>query len=118
MRYYRLLDANNSNSHLGEFVARTYACWERRVQYGTDNVTNPGRVTAREVVGLISKYGIVDKEFQFFEDETDFMAKATKAPRSNYVMAPSKLGGVAIYMTPVVESIELCLNQWEFSANE
>ena len=47
MRYPRLLEAANSISQLEEFVAATFACWEKRVPFGTYNVTNPGHVTTR-----------------------------------------------------------------------
>jgi dTDP-4-dehydrorhamnose reductase len=50
MRYQRLLEATNSISQLQEFVAATFACWEKRVPFGTYNVTNPGQVTTRQVV--------------------------------------------------------------------
>jgi len=45
MRYPRLLEATNSISQLEEFCAATLACWEKRVPFGTYNVTNPGQVT-------------------------------------------------------------------------
>ena len=38
--------------------AATFACWEKRVPFGIYNVTNPGRVTTREVVELIRKSGV------------------------------------------------------------
>jgi hypothetical protein len=86
IRYNTLLDAENSISQLDEFVAATFACWEKRVPFGTYNVTNPGHVTTREVVDLIKKTGVSDKNFQFFTDEAEFMRTAAKTPRSNCVM--------------------------------
>ena len=55
MRYQRLLQAENSISQLEEFVASTFACWEKKIPYGIYNVTNPGYVSTQEVVELISK---------------------------------------------------------------
>ncbi|CAA6693609.1 MULTISPECIES: sugar nucleotide-binding protein [unclassified Lentimonas] len=112
LRYDRLLDATNSISHLGEFVASTFACWEKQVPFGTYNVTNPGQVTARQVVSLIQKHGLSDKQFEFFEDETDFMQQAAIAPRSNCVMDSSKLERAGIQMTPVIECLEGCFKNW------
>ena len=40
-----------------EFVAVTFACWEKHIPFGTYNVTNPGYVTTREVVELIQASG-------------------------------------------------------------
>jgi len=112
MRYDSLLEATNSISQLDEFVAATFACWEKRVPFGIYNVTNPGQVTTREVVELIKKSGVSNKDFKFFESESDFMSKAAKTPRSNCVMDSSKLASVGIQMTEVREAIERALREW------
>jgi dTDP-4-dehydrorhamnose reductase len=111
-RYSTLLDAENSISQLEEFVAATFACWERRVPFGIYNVTNPGQVTTREVVGLIKKTGVSNKDFQFFASEAEFMRTAAKTPRSNCTMDSSKLAATGIKMTEVHEAIERDLRRW------
>ena len=70
MRYARLLEAANSLSQLDEFVRACFETWQKGLPFGTYNVTNPGHVTTREVVDLIKKSGVCDKEFSFFDDET------------------------------------------------
>lgn len=112
LRYETLLEATNSISQLDEFAAATLACWERRVPYGTYNVTNPGRVTTREVVELIRAAGVSNKDFSFFRDESDFMSRAAKTPRSNCVMDSSKLASVGIRMTEVREALARDLRRW------
>lgn len=112
MRYATLLDAANSISQLEEFVAATFACWEKRVPFGTYNVTNPGHVTTREVVDMIVKSGVCRKEFSFFKNEDEFMHLAAKTPRSNCVMTSAKLAGVGIQMTEVHEAVTQALRQW------
>lgn len=112
MRYPRLLDAANSVSQLDEFVAATLACWEKRVPFGTYNVTNPGSVTTREVVELIKKSGVSDKKFDFFADEAEFMNTVAKAPRSNCLLDSSKLAATGIELTEVHEAIERDLGRW------
>ena len=114
MRYARLLDAANSLSQLDEFCRATFACWQKRVPFGTYNVTNPGRVTTREVVDLILKSGVAGagKEFSFFDDEGEFMAKAAKTPRSNCVLDTTKLEATGIEMTEVHEALEQSLQNW------
>lgn len=112
LRYDTLLDATNSISHLGEFVISTFACWEKQVPFGIYNVTNPGKITARQLVDLIQQSGVSNKKFEFFESETDFMAKAAIAPRSNCVMDSGKLARVGIKMTPVIESVKSSLGNW------
>jgi len=116
MRYQKLLNATNSLSELQEFAAASFACWEKRVPFGTYNVTNPGHVTTREVVELIKQSGICKKEFDFFESEEEFMRVAAKTPRSNCMLNSSKLNHVGIYLTEVHEAIERDLRQWQKSA--
>jgi len=113
MRYARLLEAENSISQLHEFVAATFACWEKRIPFGTYNVTNPGHVTTREVVDLILESGVCKKAYEFFTDEADFMAKAAKTPRSNCVMSSAKLAAAGIELTPVREAIQSALKNWQ-----
>jgi dTDP-4-dehydrorhamnose reductase len=112
MRYARLLEAANSISQLHEFCAATLACWEKRVPFGTYNVTNPGDVTTREVVELIKASGVCAKEFSFFESEDEFMRIAAKTPRSNCVMTSAKLAATGIRLTNVREAIARDLRQW------
>lgn len=113
MRYENLLEAENSISQLDEFVAATFACWEKHIPFGIYNVTNPGHVTTHEVVRLIRDSGVCTKDFKFFKNEADFMAKAAKTPRSNCVMDASKLAKAGIEMRPVKEAIRNCLQNWK-----
>jgi len=112
IRYDKLLDATNSISHLDEFVAATFACREKKVPFGIYNVTNPGQITAREIIALVQKHGISDKAFTFFNDEAEFMREAAIAPRSNCSMDSGKLARNGIKMLPVVESLEQALRGW------
>jgi len=116
LRYTNLLEATNSISQLEEFVAATFACWEKRVPFGIYNVTNPGQVTTREVVDLIKRTGVSNKDFVFFKDEADFMARAAKTPRSNCVMDSTKLARAGIVMTEVHAAVERDLRRWQPSA--
>ncbi len=116
LRYQRLLEATNSISQLEEFVAATFACWEKRVPFGTYNVTNPGQVTTHEVVDLIKKAGVSNKDFIFFKDEDQFMQMAAKTPRSNCVMDSTKLVKAGIAMTEVHEAVARDLRNWQKAA--
>ena len=116
LRYDTLLEATNSISQLEEFVGATFACWEKRVPFGTYNVTNPGHVTTREVVDLIRQAGVSQKAFKFFQSEDDFMHKAAKTPRSNCVMDSSKLASVGITLTEVHAAVTRDLRNWQKAA--
>jgi dTDP-4-dehydrorhamnose reductase len=112
MRYSRLLNATNSISELQEFVEASLLCWERRIPFGIYNMTNPGAVTTREVVDLMRKTGVCDREYDFFDSEDEFMRTAAKTPRSNCVMNSQKLHGAGIRLTEVHEAIERDLRNW------
>jgi dTDP-4-dehydrorhamnose reductase len=112
MRYAKLLEAANSISQLHEFVAATFACWEKRIPFGKYNITNPGHVTTREVVALIEKSGVHPKKYEFFASEEEFMKIAAKTPRSNCVMSSAKLAKAGIQMTEVHASVEQALREW------
>ncbi len=113
MRYPRLLSATNSLSERQEFAAATWACWERRVPFGTYNVTNPGRVTTRDVVELIQRSGVCRKDFSYFDNEGEFMRVAAKTPRSHCVLDSSKLARAGIQLTEVHEAIARDLRHWQ-----
>ena len=115
MRYPRLLEATNSISQLDEFVAATLACWEKRVPFGTYNVTNPGQITTHEVVALIERSEVHPKKYEFFASEAEFMKVAAKTPRSNCVMDSSKLARAGIALTEVHAAVEAALRHWKKS---
>lgn len=119
MRYNQLLDAENAISHLDDFVGACLDCWIKQVPFGIYNVTNPGSVTTREVVGLIEASPLgprlksEGKQFSFFPDEDEFMRRAAKTPRSNCVLSPAKLESVGIPLRPVAEAIRVSLENWK-----
>jgi dTDP-4-dehydrorhamnose reductase len=113
MRYSRLLAAANSISQLHEFVEATFACWEKRIPFGTYNITNPGHVTTREVIDAIKQTGVSDKDFDFFDSEEEFMRIAAKTPRSNCIMNSTKLAAAGIKMTEVHEALDRDLRNWQ-----
>lgn len=113
MRYDRLLDAENSLSYLPEFVAAGLDCMERKLPFGTYNLTNPGVVTARDVVKLIHQSGVSDKAFKFFEDESQFMQLAATTPRSNCVLDSRKATDAGLKFSPVDVAITCALMNWQ-----
>jgi len=112
MNYNTLLDATNSLSELNEFVSACLDSYLNKIPYGIYNVTNPGKVTTKEVIELINKYKIVDKGFKFFKDESEFMQIAAKTPRSNCVLDSSKILNAGIKLTEVHEALDRALSNW------
>lgn len=113
LTYDRLLDADNSLSQLDEFVRATYECWVRHVPFGIYNVTNPGSITAREIIALWQKKGLKrDRPFRFFTSEAEF-ALSVRAPRSNCVLSSAKLLSTGIQLTEVRDAIEQAIDRWQ-----
>ena len=113
MRYARLLDAENSISHLRDFVEACLSCVENEVPFGIYNVTNPGSVSTRQVTEWMREEGVSDKTFDFFEGESEFMRFAAVAPRSNCLMDSSKLAGAGVLMRPVEEAVRDSLRRMQ-----
>jgi dTDP-4-dehydrorhamnose reductase len=111
-RYAKVYDNVNSISHRGEFAAACLELWRIRAPFGTYNVTNPGFVTARQVVGLIQKHLKPTKPFDFWADDEEFYRVAAKTPRSNCVMDTTKLLSTGVKMRPVLEALEHSLRNW------
>lgn len=112
LNYDRLLEAENSLSQLDEFVQACLDCHRLHVPYGIYNLTNPGSVRTSEVTALLSDSGITDKQFEFFQNEEEFMKTAAKAPRSNCVLDSSKAIRAGLRLTPIHQAIEKCVRSW------
>ena len=125
MRYKRLLNVRNSLSHLGDFVASAWATMKRRLPFGVYNLTNPGSVTAAEVVDLIRQEGAVRaarqdtysaermlKEYLYFESEVEFMKTSAVARRSSCVLDTAKAESFGLPMRPVREALADSLQRW------
>ncbi len=116
MAYPRLLDVENSLSHLGDFVASAMDCRQKQVPYGTYNLTNPGSVTTREVAARIRELLLPDREFSFFSGESDFLRNAASVPRSNCVLDTTKSEQAGIALRPIHEAIDHALTHWQEQA--
>jgi dTDP-4-dehydrorhamnose reductase len=129
MRYPRLLDVRNSLSHRGDFVS---ACWEsytRHLPYGIYNLTNHGSVTTREVVRMIEEEGQrrvlrgeadssqpMNKHFDFFASEEEFMQKAALAPRSSCVLDTEKAKRAQLPLRDIHVALAEALQHWTWES--
>ena len=105
LNYDSLLEAENSVSQIDEFCQKCVESIEKEVEPGIYNMTNPGSVTTTQVTEWMIEQGVTDKQFQFFEDEEQFMSKVAKTPRSNCVLDTSKAEMAGIGMRPVEEAM-------------
>ncbi len=112
-RYPKVYDNINSLSHRGDFARACLDLWERRAPFGAYNVTNPGFVTTRQVVGLIQKVLQLDRVFEYWASDEEFYKLAAKAPRSNCVLDTSKLLAAGVQMRPIEEALWSALKDWK-----
>lgn len=112
-RYPKVYDNVNSVSHRADFANACLDLWERRAPFGIYNVTNPGFVTAHQVVATIQKILKLKRTFEFWASDAEFYKKAAKAPRSNCVLDVSKLLATGVKIRPVEEALEDSLRNWE-----
>lgn len=110
--YSKVYDNVNSLSHRADFVEACLELWLRRAPFGKYNVTNPGWVTSRQVIGLIEKSIKPARKFEFWENDEEFYRVAAKTPRSNCVLDVSKLLSTGIKLRPVEEAIAESLQKW------
>lgn len=112
-RYIKAYDNVNSISHRADYAAACLDLWEKRVAYGIYNVTNPGFITTRQVIGMIEKILKPGKQFEFWANDEEFYKVAAKTPRSNCVMDVSKLLAAGVKIRPVGEALEHSLRNWK-----
>ncbi len=112
-RYPKVYDNTNSVSHLGDFVHACLDLWRARAPFGIYNVTNPGFVTSRQIVELIRRTLAPSRSFEFWESDAEFYHSAAHAPRSNCILATSKLLNCGVSMRCVNEAIEDTLKNWQ-----
>jgi dTDP-4-dehydrorhamnose reductase len=112
-RYTKAYDNVNSISHRADYASACLDLWEKRAAFGIYNVTNPGFITTRQVIGLIEKMLKPGKRFEFWANDEEFYKVAAKTPRSNCVMDVTKLLAAGVKIRPVGEALEYSLRNWQ-----
>ena len=115
-KYPKVYENINSFSHRGDFVRACLDLWERRAAFGIYNVTNPGAISTRQIVGKIERLLKPSKSFEFFADDNQFYTEGVKAPRSNCILDTAKVLAAGIQMRTVDEAFEAALLNWKAAA--
>jgi len=109
--YDKLLNAENSISHRGDFVKACLDLYEMNCATGIYNIINSGSVTTSWVAQKLAQYNIRN-DFSFFQDEKEFYEFGAKAPRSNCILDNSKLLSAGVKIRGTKEAIEESLKKW------
>lgn len=112
LQYDQLLNVRNSLSDVHQFVDCCIQSWDKQIDYGTYNLTNPGSVTTRDVVDLLKRNGLTNKQFRFFDNESDFMSNAASAPRSHCVLNSGKAVAAGLPLSPIEEALDDAMKNW------
>lgn len=112
-KYPKVYDNLNSLSQRQDFARACLETWVNRVPFGTYNVTNPGFVSTRQVIGMIEDILKPEQVFEFWDSDEEFYRVAAKTPRSNCLMDTSKLAATGITLEPVTEALERALTHWQ-----
>lgn len=111
-RYSKVYDAVNSISHREEYVNACIELATDKCDYGIYNVTNGGYITTRQVVECAKDILNLDKEFEYWLDDSEFYTEGATAARSNCVMDNTKLLSTGIEMRYCMDAIEDSLHKW------
>ncbi|MGA9779606.1 MAG: sugar nucleotide-binding protein [Limisphaerales bacterium] len=114
--YHKVFDGVNSLSQLDDFVRACLDLWERQAPFGVYNMSNPGAVLTRQVVGMIQRILKPNRRFEFWKDEEEFYHLGAKALRSNCVLDVSKLLVAGVKIRPVEEALEDSLRNWNVAS--
>jgi len=114
LNYPKLIDTENSLSNKKEFVRACIDSFQLKIPYGIYNVTNTGSITSKEIVERMKKTITKERNFEFVSEEF-FYNSLAKAPRANCVLDNSKLVNAGVKMTSVDESLDNCLNNWNWN---
>lgn len=112
-RYEKLYDNWNSISHRKDFVIACLDSWQNDIPGGIYNITNPGFISTREVVGMIQKKLRPAWKPEFWENDDAFYRFGAITPRSNCILDPQKIITAGIQIRTVGEAIEESLMKWK-----
>jgi UDP-glucose 4,6-dehydratase len=113
MNYDQLLEAENSVSHLYEFVNSCLDLYEKKAEFGIYNIVNSGFITTSFVVQKIKEITGIKKEFTFLGSEKELYQIGAKAPRSNCILDNSKLINAGVKIRSAEEAIIDSIKNWK-----
>jgi len=111
-KYPKVYNGVHPLSHVQDFVRACLNLWESESPFGVYNVVNAGVVTTAQIVQMIQDILKPDRKFEFWKEE-EFYRHAARAPRSNCILAVTKLQGAGVEMRPVEEALEDSLRNWQ-----
>lgn len=114
-RYPRVYQNWNSLSHRGDFARACFAFASDKIPGGIYNMTNPGYVSTREVVGMIQKQRNRTWKPEFWAGDDEFYRFGANTPRSNCLLDTEKAQKNRISIRSLNEALVESLDRWKSS---
>lgn len=111
INYPVLLNCINSITDVQEFVQACISCRQLQLPYGIYNLTNPYPLTTSDITRIITKTGMSNKTFQFFESYEEF-AKMIRTPRSNCTLNVKKAISHHLVLSDTLQAVERAIKTW------
>ncbi len=108
----RIHDRIASLSHVDDFVRACLDLIDRQASFGIYNVTNPGAVTARQIVEMVKRILKPARGFEFWtEEESQERGEAAAGP--SCILDVTKLLSTGVRIRPVELALEDALERWK-----
>ena len=111
-RYAKVYQNWNSLTHRGDFARACLTFVSGKVPGGIYNMTNPGYVSTREVVGKIQQRLKPSWKPDFWSGDDEFYRFGAGTPRSNCLLDVAKSQKAGVGLRPLEEALEESLAQW------
>jgi len=110
LQYDNLISYDNSLTSLEDFsvfIETFINNLHYRNNPGIYNVVNPGRVSSKQIVQLLSSNNLINKNWNF----VDLKDIKTKANRSNCVLSDAKIADMGLQLPPAMASLESSIKE-------
>lgn len=107
-KYNKLIDIPNSMTFMADFVKCIDWCANNH-KTGMYHVTNPGALTAVQIMNEYKKY-VPEHNFQVINEQQ--LGNLTIAKRSNCILDAGKLLADGFEMTPAEEALKVCVSTY------
>jgi dTDP-4-dehydrorhamnose reductase len=110
--YSKVWSSPNSLTNLDEFVQIAYYSLVKEIPFGIYNMTNPGGISAKQILEIAKEYNIIKEKYEYFQNLEEF-SKYIKTPRSNCVLDSSKISQEGFGFLSSEESLRKTFQNWK-----